>query len=136
MDVALDGQAMIGRMASVTVTVAEQVPVRAAASVTVSVTVLAPNCAQVNVVVDKAKPKAPVAVQLSLDPLFTVDAVVLALPEPFKAIVTGWQTAIGLVRSATVIVIALLVAVMGNAQGSLEVTTQVTTSPVVKPPLV
>lgn len=129
------GQVIVGKIGSVTVTVAEQVPVRLAASVTVSVTVIAPKLAQVNAVVLRLKPKEPEAVQLSEEPLLTAAAVVLAFPAPFKAMETGWQTATGFTKSPTVMVMALLVAVTGNAHGSLEVTTQVTISPVTNVPL-
>ena len=109
-----------------------QVPVRPAPSVTVKTTVLAPNCAQVKPGVFRLKPKEPIEVQLSFDPLLIAAAVVLPFPAPSNVTVTFWQTAVGSTKSATVMTIALLVAVVGRAHGSLDVTSQVMASPVMR----
>ena len=90
-----------------TVTVAVQVDAFPLLSVTVRVTVLFPIFEQLKVLGETLIEAIP---QMSLDPLFTCDAVMEAVP-PERVTVTFLQTALGAVLSTTV-TIAVPVAVL------------------------
>ena len=59
-------------------------------------------------------------------------AVTLPLPRASRDTVRFWQIAVGAIASPTVMVMTLLVMLTGIAQGSLEVTTQVTWLPLTR----
>ena len=71
-------------------------------SVTVRITVFGPaTLAQVKLLLFSVVVAMP---QASLLPLFTAEAVVLPFPALFNCTVTGWQSAIGAIKSWTVTV--------------------------------
>ena len=72
-------QIAVGAVTSFTLTVAEQVAELLFASVTVSVTELVPTLEQVNEVVFSERVRLLPAVQLSVDALFTCEAVTVTL---------------------------------------------------------
>ena len=94
-------QMAVGAMASTTVTVALQVAVLPALSVTVSVTGLAPRLAQVKLAGATLREAMP---QLSEEPLLMRLAETLPVPLALRLTVRFWQTATGVMRSATVTV--------------------------------
>ncbi len=95
-------QSAIGATLSSIVTLAEHVLELPLTSVTVRITVLPFTFAQLNVVMFRAKFAIP---QASFEPLFTCEAVMLALPEGSSCTVMFWQTATGATLSSTVIVV-------------------------------
>ena len=111
-------QSAVGGVTSRTVTVAVQVAVFPWPSFTVNVTVFAPKLAHVKLVADKPKFVVP---QLSVEPLSTCEAVIVALL-PLKFTVTFWQSAVGGVTSRTVTV-AVQVAVLPLPSATVNVTT-------------
>ena len=73
-----------GGTVSSTVTLDMQVEVFPLPSVTVIATMLLPRLLQLNVEGETEKPRLPPAVQLSVEPLFTIFPVMEAVPDPFN----------------------------------------------------
>src|SRR5712664_591712 len=97
----LAGQVMCGGVSSTTVTVALPLLLLPLASLAVSVTVLAPTFEQLNVLLLMLRTRLPLAVQLSVQPPFTEDAVMVHWPVPSRWTVIFWQTTFGGVVSCT-----------------------------------
>jgi hypothetical protein len=111
-------QIAVGGMMSFTVTVAVQVAVFPLWSVTVNVTVFAPTLEQLKV---EGETDKDVTEQLSVEPLFSWAAVILAVPDKFKSTEIFWQMAVGATLSITVTV-AVQVAVFPFTSVTVKVT--------------
>lgn len=92
-------QVITGAVTSLTVTTAVHVDELPEESVTVSTTLLLPTLLQLNVELFIANVTAE---QLSNEPLFTIEAVIVAFPAAFKSTVIGLQIAVGATLSNTV----------------------------------
>jgi hypothetical protein len=116
-----DWQIAVGRMVSRTETVAVHVLLLEDASVTVRVTVVEPISEQVKAEGETLSPRLPDAVQLSELPLLTAAATSVAVPDPLRKTVTGWQTGEGSIVSETVTV-AVQVLLFKEASVTVRVT--------------
>ena len=92
-------QTALGRSVSATVTTELQLEVLPLLSVTVRVTLFAPVFAQLNV---EGEIVVRATVQLSFEPLFTWDAVIVVFPLPLSCVVRFRQIAFGRRVSSTV----------------------------------
>jgi hypothetical protein len=87
---------IVGKILSTTVTIAVPVAILLLISLTVNVTVFAPRFEQLNEVFDNVVDEI---LQLSVDPLFICDGVILAVPKLLKATVMFCVTTVGAVLS-------------------------------------
>ena len=99
----------VGKIVSVTVTTAVPVFTLPFTSVTVNVTVLVPTLAQVNV---DGFTVTVAILQLSVEPLFICEAVILAVPDAFKATEMFCVNTVGRTVSANVTVNELVAVVL------------------------
>jgi len=95
-------QVITGAVTSLTVTTDVQVEVLPVESVTVSITLLLPTLLQLKVALFIANVTGE---QLSNEPLFTIDAVMVAFPAASKSTVIGLHIAVGATLSNTVYVV-------------------------------